>query len=214
MWWTEDGDRILTDAEWEVFNTGLDLLRDFIEGDISVGKDDGDHSGYRAFDELTSEQKLGILADVAEALRYTSVPSPALTAANEAAVAAVFDTFKMMLMTEIEFNQSNTGERRTVLRQLLLEAVGNTEDFEDPLPSADDVDTKEWDFLLEVIEGRVFWDNDFTMSDAFLDLPSEEARVQLELCGIDPDYYMSIPPEPDESGLNEVRKRLAQVQGS
>jgi hypothetical protein len=51
------------------------------------------------------------------------------------------------------------------------------------------------------------------MGDAFLDLPPDQARAHLELYGIDPDYYLSIPPEPDQAGLFDARKRLARVQG-
>jgi hypothetical protein len=212
MWWTEEGDRVLTDAEWDVFNTGLDSLRDLVESDIGSGENDLAMVGIRAFDDLTAEQKLALLADVAEALRNPSVPSPTLNAANEAAVAAVFTTFEEMLVTEIEFGPSETGEQRTELRRLILKAVGHLKELEEPLPSENEVDTEEWAFLVETLEGRIFWDNDFTMDDEFLDLPSDEARAQLDFHGIDPDYYLSIPPEPDQAGLVDVRKRLAQVQ--
>jgi len=215
MWWTENGDRVLTDAEWDVFNTGLDLLRDFVEADLGSGDDDMALSGLRAFDDLTSEQKLGLLADVAEALRYPSVPSPELTAANEAAVAAVFATFKAMLFTEIEGASSDKGEQRTALRRLLLilKANEDIEDQEEPLPSETDVDAEEWVLLLEYLESSILWDDDFTMGDEFLDLPTDEARARLELCGIDPEYFLSLPPEPDQAGLADARKRLARLQG-
>ena len=189
------------------------MLRDLVETDIASGEDDSAAVGIRAFDDLTSEQKLALLADVAEALRYPSVPSPDLTAANEATVAAVIATFKSMLATEIEADSTKRRKRRTALRRLLLRAIGHIEDLEEPLPVEDEVDPDEWAFVLEILEGRIFWDDDFTMDDKFLDLPSDKARAHLEFHGIDPDYFLSIPPEPDRAGLEDVRRRLAKIQG-
>lgn len=214
MWWTEDGDRVLTDAEWAVFNTGLDLLRDFVEDDINAGTDDSGMAGIPAFDHLTSEQKLALLADVAEALRYPAVASPLLTAANEAAVAAVFGTFSMMLTTEIEANRrSEAGTPRTDLRQMLLKAIGHSEDLEEPLPSEHCLDVREWQFLMELLEGRVFWDDDYRMIEEYLDLPPHQASAQLETCGIHPEYFCAVPSDPTKDQLSNVRKRLAKVQG-
>ena len=211
MWWTEEGDRVLTDEEWAVFNTGLDLLRDLVESDIQSNTGIA-QADFQAFDDLTAEQKLVLLADVAEALRSPLIPAPDLTAANEAAVAAVFSMFKAMLVTEIDAGQLDPGEESTDLRRLLLAAIGQAEDLDEPLLSESDRDIGEWNFLMEVLEGRVFWDNDFTMGDAFLDLPHDESRTKLEMYGIDPDYYLSIPPEPDQRGLNDARQRLAGLQ--
>jgi hypothetical protein len=66
------GDRILTQPEWALFAAGVDLLWDWIESDIEAGGDDAD-LGLVAFDRLTPEQKLVMLADVANALRGVSV---------------------------------------------------------------------------------------------------------------------------------------------
>src|SRR5262245_951828 len=115
MWRMQDGDRVLTDAEWEVFCTGLDLLRDSIEADISAEEDDTD-TGIPAFDRLTAEQKLALLADVAVAVRSLEIPTPRHTAANEGAIMAVFTTFQGMLRDELEANESN----RTSIRECLL----------------------------------------------------------------------------------------------
>ena len=82
MWRMQDGDRVLTEPEWVVFSTGLDLLRDFVEQDIAA-EEDNDCAGAAVFNLLTSERKLVLLAEVASALRDPAAPTPAHTAANE-----------------------------------------------------------------------------------------------------------------------------------
>src|SRR5581483_305273 len=82
MWRMQDANRVLTEAEWALFRTGLDLLRDSIEEDIRAETDDAD-TGIPVFDRLTPEQKLALLADTAHALRDPAVPMPHHTAANE-----------------------------------------------------------------------------------------------------------------------------------
>jgi hypothetical protein len=212
MWNTGDGERVLRNEEWEVFSTGLDLLRDMVEMDIH-GDDDNAVAGVQVFDDLTAEQKLVVLADVAEALRSPSIPAPNFTATNEAAIAAVFSMFKAMLEAEIDTAQSEMGKPSTALRLLLLTAIGQVEEQEEPLPSEVNLDTDEWDILLEVLKGRVLWDTDFAMGDAFLDLPPDEAKAKMDRYGIDSDYFLSTPPEPDKAALADARKRLARLQG-
>src|SRR5262249_59477157 len=101
MWRMQDGDRVLTEAEWDVFRAGLDQLRDYIEQDIA-DQTHGTETGVAVFDALTAEQKLALLAEVALALRDPSVPTPRHTAANEGAIMAVLVTFPAMLHTEGE----------------------------------------------------------------------------------------------------------------
>ena len=72
MWRTNSGNRVLTDGEWRLFATGMDLLRDFVEQDITSGTDDTDAlrmlerarkadvivkaSGIGVFDELLERE--------------------------------------------------------------------------------------------------------------------------------------------------------------
>src|SRR5262249_44890412 len=101
MWRMQDGDRVLTEAEWALFRTGLDLLRDSVEEDIRAETDDTD-TGIAAFDRLTPEQKLALLAGTARALRDPATPAPRHTDANEGAIAAVFSMIRVELETELD----------------------------------------------------------------------------------------------------------------
>jgi hypothetical protein len=59
---------------------------------------------------------------------------------------------------------------------------------------------------LEELEGRLFWDADWAMADRFLDLPPDLARRRLDESGIDPDYFVAVPPDPDPAGLEAARR--------
>ena len=215
MWRTEDGDRVLTEAEWKLFATGLDLLLHWIDSDISSGS--GSDSaiaqvGMKAFDLLTPEQKYALLADVALALRDEATPAPFQTAANEAAIAAVFDCVMSMIETEIEAQIDGQSESGITVRQLMLDAIGIA-DREDELPSPDCTEKEDWRFLMEEIESRVFWDYDFVMGDDLLDLPPEQSRAILEQLTIDPDYYLAAPRDPNKMELMQARQTLAKLMG-
>lgn len=208
MWRMHDGDRVLTDAEWAVFAAGLDLLRDWVEQGIRYGDDDSD-TGVGAFDRLTAEQKLGLLAEVASAVRDPAVPMPAHTAANEGAIMAVLVTFKDMLRDEVRDGDAE----QTGLRASLLAAVAGPDGRPERLPEPASRKWGPWDDLYHGVVERLLWDYDFDMGDAFLDLPPDEARAKLGEYGIDPDYYLDTPAEPDEEGLIAARRTLARLLG-
>src|SRR5580700_6603300 len=118
MWRTPDGNRVLTEPEWALFAAGVDLLWDWIESDIEAGDDDAD-LGLVAFDRLTPEQKLVMLADVANALRSVSVPTPRHTSSNEATIAAVFSVIRGAYELEIDVATDEEMPPSTAIRQLL-----------------------------------------------------------------------------------------------
>jgi len=204
------GDRVLTEAEWALFRAGLDPLWDYIEDD-----GDGDpglsETGVRVFDVLQLEQKLALLADVAQALRDPAIPTPQHTAANEGAIAAVFAMIHQYLEMEIALASKETAT--TEVRSLLLAAALDSEEQPEDLPDLTEEDTEEWGWVLESIEGRIFWDADYEMCDAFLDCPPSESAVLHSQMAIDPDYFAAIPREPDEPGLIAVRQTLARLLG-
>jgi len=99
------------------------------------------------------------------------------------------------------------------LREVLLAAVADGEDRPDRLPKPTAKKWDVWDNLHHGIVERLLWDYDFAMGDEFLDLPPEEARAKLEEFGIDPEYYLEVPPEPGKKGLIAARQTLARLLG-
>jgi hypothetical protein len=204
-----DGDRVLTEAEWALFRAGLDALWDFIEEDDDpAGLSE---TGVRVFDVLQPEQKIALLADVAQALLDPTISPPEHTAANEGAIAAVFAIVRMALDTELF--EATEGDSPTTMRQLLRAAAAESEDEEIELPTVTEADRDEWEWVLESIEGRIFWDADYEMADEFLDLPPQQAHELHSEMAIDSEYYTAIPREPDRAGLIAARQTLARLLG-
>jgi hypothetical protein len=208
MWRMHDGDRVFSDAECAVFRTGLDLLRAQVEQDID-DQTDFATVGIQAFDRLTPEQKLALLAEVASALCGPDLPTPLHHAASEGAIMAAFVTFNDMLRAEVE----NAEAGRTELRRLLLAAATGPDGWPGRLPKPTSRNWDTWDQLYQQLIDRVFWDRDFELGDEFLDLPPEDAKHQLDLLRIDTDYFLTIPPEPDPVGLVVARQKLAKLIG-
>lgn len=211
MWWTPDGDRVLQGAEWELFRQGLACLWDSVEESFN---DPGAlASGVAVFDSLQPSQQLAMLALVGEALRDSTVPAPVLTAHTEGAIAAVYRHISMMIEFEIDRETDPCDEDSpTFWRELVLGAANqDDEDWEEPLPDVSCDDIGEWDFVLECVSDRIFWDADYEMDKTFLDAPPPRRRVVMEQMGIDPDYFLAVAPDPTEEQLGQIRGVLRQL---
>ncbi|WP_149110396.1 hypothetical protein [Limnoglobus roseus] len=201
----------LTEAEWELFSDGLDLLLVFVRQDIDAEEDDTE-TGSPAFDRLTAEQKYVILADVATALRDPAVPMPHHTAANEGAIAAVVYTIEDLLVQELDTASDPAPEiRSTLIRQHLL-AVATEQGWEG-VPRLTSKKAGKWHDLVELFEELILWDNDHTLGDRFLDLPPEESAFKQAAFGITGDYYLDTPDEPNEKGLLRASQQIARLFG-
>jgi hypothetical protein len=205
VWHTPDGDRVLTPGEWALVRAGLGLAWDAVEIAHESGTEDA--TGVRVFDVLQPGQQVALLALVGTALTDPAAPAPPLTAATEGASAAMFAQLTAWLEVELD-----TGEE-TECRRLILAAVGEAAGCDGPLPEPTETDPGEWELLLEEVEARLFWDADWEMGDVFLDLPPEEVRADMVLHGIDPDYFLDVPNDPDDTGLKAARRTLAELTG-
>src|SRR5690349_10646896 len=147
MWRMQDGDRVLTEAEWALFQAGVALLRDSVEEDIR-GERDYTDTGIPVFDRLTAEQKLALLAETVHALRDPATPAPHHTASNEGTIAAVFSMIRDQLETELDIAGMEGEDKPPDIRRLLLAVCEQSEGREEPLPDETGTDAEEWDFLL------------------------------------------------------------------
>ena len=207
MWRMEDGDRVFTPEEWAAFRIGLEFLLDAIK-DNEDGDSGLSETGLPAFDPLTSEQKIALLADITDALMNPAIPTPRHTAANESAIAAVFEQLRLALEFELEDESQSTQ-----VRDALLATFKNRPDQPDCLPKATNSKMERWEEVLEMLKGRVFWDADFEMGDHFLDLPREESLKKLHAFGIDPKYFLVNPREPNAKELIAAKQSLARYLG-
>lgn len=213
MWWTPDGDRVLQGAEWELFRHGLACLWDSVEE--SFNDPSGFQTGVRVFDVLQPSQQLAMLALVGKALSDSTVPSPELTAHSEGAVAAVFQHILVLieLETDCQAEPDDQGNSSFWRELVLAAAIQGDEDWDEPLPDAQCDDLGEWDFVLECLSGRIFWDADYEMDKTFLDAPPPRRRAVMEQMGIDPDYFLAIAPDPTDEQLGRIRGVLRQLAG-
>jgi hypothetical protein len=211
MWRMSSGNRILTDAEWNLFRFGLESLWGYIETEIEQGFS-LTQTGVQVFDSLQPEQRLALLADVAQALRDPAIPIPRHTAVNEGAIAAVFAMLRNEVEGEILFTELETVS--TEIRALVLAAARDTEQQPESLPDIAEADIEEWEWVVEAILDRILWDRDYEMGDDFLDQPPEASRDLHSQVRIDPDYFTTVPREPDRAGMLAVRQLLARLVGS
>src|ERR1700756_1591307 len=105
----------------------------------------------------------------------------------------------------------STDKGFTQIRPLLRAACEGREDREEPLPDVQNTDSDAWKWLMEEVQEGIFWDYDFAIGEKFLDLPPEEAQEKQQAFGLEPDYYLAVPDEPDEAGLITARQTLARL---
>jgi hypothetical protein len=139
MWRTPSGDRVLAPAEWALFREGMSSLWDWTEDTF----DDTEpyETGVRVFDRLQLGQQLALLGLVGRALSDPSVPTPRHTAANEAAIAAVFAHIHECVHEEVELDADEGGEgSHQYLREWILAAFREADpEYDEPLPDLEPV---------------------------------------------------------------------------
>ena len=211
MWMLSDDERVVTKAEWHCLRIGLASLCDFIAEDQD-GQSDFATTGVQVFDRLTASQKLAILADTCEALRFPNVPAPQLNAVNEGTIAALLQSFWQQLVIELDMCDDFDDEDYPLLecRSALLCAF---EDEEDPdtramLPYEDESDSEMWHDLFTLFESRFLDDTDYALV-ALLDVPAEKSQEVKAIMGIDEDYFICIAPDPNERQMLKVSQKLA-----
>ena len=99
---------------------------------------------------------------------YTRVIT--LTASLEAAIAAVFEHLKNLIIIEIDDEQP-----QTYWRQIVIAARKEAEGEEIPSPDCEDLD--EWGIQLECVEEGILWDADYEIEHLYADRSLELPRA-------------------------------------
>jgi hypothetical protein len=195
MWWTPDGQRILQDAEGQLFREALgmvaDMVRDDHEGIWQVGAP--------PFDNLQPNQKLAVLAQVSSALLREDQPIPKLTAVLEAAVGAIYEAVRVLVEMEID---QPAEEQESTWRELVLAAC--RERGAEELPDAQSNDLDEWEVVVDSLVDGVLWDEDWRADESLLDADPKASQAVKEVLGIDEDYYVAVPPDPTDEDMEGV----------
>jgi hypothetical protein len=153
----------------------------------------------RLFDELSWQQRLALLARVANALFRPDIAAPQLSAVNEATVAAIFAHIGTNLIVELDnAKEENLPEDYDIYRwRKLISACqeprqGVEEEFHLEVGCGD---LSDWEVVLECFADRILWDADWDMPDLFLDAEPEISRARRRRLGIEKDYFTV--PAPD-----------------
>ena len=222
-WRTQLGERHVVGAEATLLRSAIAFMHDVVEAEIRDRADAWDY-GVPVFDNLEPVSKLSLLADIGEALLYET-PLPPLTAIKEGAVAAMFGAIRQLLELEIDVQNSQEtseeGDDHHFYRTLVLEIANSDEaagtdieediDEEDALPTRESSDMSDWVWLVDAISERILWDEDYLYADELLDAAPEQARRERRRLGIARDYYLDVPPDPEETDLALIRKRLEKI---
>lgn len=221
-WRTQLGERHAVGPEAELIRAVIGYMHDVVGEEIGTLADRW-HYGVPIFDNLEPVPKLCLLADVGEAL-LNDTPPPPLTALNEGTVAAIFGAVRQLIAMEIDHQQDDPfpeDDRRFFYRKLVLAIATSDEDHrdaggadgveDDSLPTAESTDMSDWEWLIDAISDRILWDEDYLYADELLDAAPEIARRERKRLGIERDYYLDMPPDPNDSDLAMIRERLHKI---
>ncbi len=206
MYNTPDGIRVLQGAERRLFVESLGMLVDMLRLDELP-------TDIQVLDDLTQNQRIATYHAAARALLAEDEPPPALTAVIEGAVASVYRHVRDMISMEldvaevddvVDFDFGELPEAPSWRERAV--AAGREVGIED-LPNPDDQDWDDWDLLIECLEGRLLWDDDWDMVD-HLDATPEVARRAKAKLGISDDYFVAIPDDPSDA---EAERLLAEL---
>ena len=214
MWRTPKGEKILTGPLGLLFAEGLRSMADEMRNCLEFDDDFG--VGIRAFDGLTTEQKIWSMHKVAFGLFDEHMPPCPLVAYLEATVAVIFEQIESCICIEIDMEDDDDfQEYKFHWRQLLLDAFELTElndpefleEDESPL-TVESTEIEHWQDALGYLRCEVFWDDDYLYDD-FNDYPPEVHEEVLTKLRIAEDYYSSIPPDPSTEEVKKLLKEFS-----
>ena len=206
MYRTPDGIRVLQGAERRLFVESLGMIVDMLTLDEFS-------TDIQVLEDLTRNQRIATYHAVARALLVEDEQPPGLTAVIEGAVASVYRQVRDMISLDLDVAEVDDAvdvdfgelpEGPSWREQAI--AAGREVGIED-LPDPDDQDFDDWDLLIECLEGRLLWDDDWDMAD-HLDAAPEVARRIKRTLGILDDYFVAIPRDPSDADAERLLAEL------
>jgi hypothetical protein len=213
MWHTPLGDRTLTGAEAKLVRAAIGVMTDTLHAEAE-GLIDEWPCGIRVFDELSWQQRLALLARVANALFKPEILPPQLSAVNEATVAAIFAQIRLDVLYELDNAQEADWAPELDMRYWRRLIASCQEK-----PISDDgfyideqsEDRDDWEILIETLEEGILWDGDWDMPDLFLDEPPAISRARRRRVGIEDDYFVVPAPDLADDEIPVVFRELREL---
>jgi hypothetical protein len=213
MWRTPIGERTLTGPEADLVRAAVADVVNTLEEE-AAGLADVWPCGVRMFDELPWQQRLALLASVAEALLDPNISAPELSAVNEATVAALFAHVERNLT--IELDDAADADLSTLIdcyywRRLLVAGQGEPND--EFYMEVNSRDLSDWAILIEGYQDHILWDADWDMPELFLDVDPAICQLRKDFLGIDDDYYTFPAPDLHDADAPALFAGLRQLIG-
>lgn len=201
MWRTPEGNRTLSGVEAEVLLEGLRSLA----AELRDQRDDHE-SDVPAFDALSFGQRVSTLHDVANGLLRSDAPVAVHTAANEAAIYAIYRQLHRTMVDELIL--SDEGDEECLDVRELLHRAGSALRME-ATPPVECTDDTDWERLIESLCDRVLWDRDFEIGNLFLDSPPDTARSSLDgESEVLVPYFSAVPNDPPDARVERILAEL------
>ncbi len=199
MWRTSKGDRTLGPAEAQLFLHAAQLFAHalFLEMEASSAAPSGNQ-----FQRLPPTHGAIVCADILIALTDPNVPTPTLTAVNEAAISDIFRHLEL----DLEDPDEETGRRVQALIVAALQERGLAE------PENPD-DPEDWDTCMEELLDQILWDRDFADESDYVDLPPDKANAAYSLMRVDREYFQHIVPEPTNADIERLMAKIRSLRG-
>lgn len=218
MWHAPGGEKTFSGPYALVLAYGIHSLTEHFEYCYDVDEDDH-RIGYRAFAELTLEQKIWTLHQVAFGLLDKRTPVISLAAYFEAGVATIFHEVVGKVELEIDYVKEDGkplswhfDTRRAILA--VHDEAGRNEP---PFLEADEErlrlecdEIAPWKTAVEFLENAVLWDADYDMETTVDMSPEEDATVKKRL-GIAGEYYTAIPHDPKKPEALKLLKEAEKL---
>ncbi len=204
MWRTVLGNRILQGAEAELFREAAAFMLENMDMCHHYSHESYE-SSFHAFDSLSIGQQVFVLHEICDGLLNPDRDPPTLHAANEAAIAAVYDEIQVLRDNDRELSVTEQQSHPQAVD--LVTAAANQLNLEID-PSSFDED---FDLLVNEIRDAILWDDDYSNS-SIQNAPPEVAQRERDRFTIADDYYTLIPDDPKPTQakklLDETRELL------
>jgi hypothetical protein len=224
-WHTPYGDRCLVGEEAELVRESIASMLQELANSRETDESPWEY-GITLFDELTWQQQLAVLDQLALNLLCETETTLELTGVVEAGVAAIYQNVVQQIELEIELHDVSPSEFRCRWRQAAFDALIENEDHEiiereserfDPDlhaafdEAAESMDLGHWRRIVESLADRVLWDRDFELVNEMIDAPPEKATALRAALGIQPGYYVAIAPDPTEHQIDALFRSIDEL---
>ena len=224
-WHTPSGDRYLVGEEAELVRDSIATMVQELASCRETEEEPWAY-GVTLFDELSWQQQLAVLNQLATNLLQETGETLELSGVNEAGVAAVYQNITQQIELEIELHPVSPAEYRCRWRQATLDAFRENENDDvirqETLAQESDgesifdietdcLDLQRWQWLVELLADRVLWDRDFEMVNEMIDAPPERAAAMRAALGITPGYYTAIAPDPTDKQVDALFESIERI---